>query len=412
MINNHLKNKIASVPDAAGVYLMKDKAGKIIYIGKAKSLRERLHTYLGRGLSSKTIALMSKVSDIKYQLCPNESFALLLEAELVHKYRPQYNVSLRDDKSFPLIKITDEEFPAICLTRKKQADGGRYFGPYTSAKLLKQALKIIRKNFPFRSCKQLPKEECIYYRIGLSPAPCAGKINKKEYGQSIKNIILILEGKTDWLMKKLSRAMNLKAKNQEFEEAAKIRDQINSLSAIGQQAAGSRAKDQLQDLKKLLNLDKLPQRIEAFDISNISGKEATGAMVSFYQGLADKNNYRRFRIKSVKGINDYDMLKEVIRRRYLRVAMENLPIPDLILIDGGRSHLLVTDSEIKKLGLNIPLVSIAKDRENIYIKNKANPIKLNQDTAGLNLIRRLRDEAHRFAIAYHHLLRRKKIIGK
>ena len=213
-------------------------------------------------------------------------------------------------------------------------------------------------------------------------------------------------------MKKLSRAMNLKAKNQEFEEAAKIRDQINSLSAIGQQAAGSRAKDQLQDLKKLLNLDKLPQRIEAFDISNISGKEATGAMVSFYQGLADKNNYRRFRIKSVKGINDYDMLKEVIRRRYLRVAMENLPIPDLILIDGGRSHLLVTDSEIKKLGLNIPLVSIAKDRENIYIKNKANPIKLNQDTAGLNLIRRLRDEAHRFAIAYHHLLRRKKIIGK
>lgn len=391
---------------------MKDKAGKIIYIGKAKSLRERLHTYLGRGLSSKTIALMSKVSDIKYQLCPNESFALLLEAELVHKYRPQYNVSLRDDKSFPLIKITDEEFPAICLTRKKQADGGRYFGPYTSAKLLKQALKIIRKNFPFRSCKQLPKEECIYYRIGLSPAPCAGKINKKEYGQSIKNIILILEGKTDWLMKKLSRAMNLKAKNQEFEEAAKIRDQINSLSAIGQQAAGSRAKDQLQDLKKLLNLDKLPQRIEAFDISNISGKEATGAMVSFYQGLADKNNYRRFRIKSVKGINDYDMLKEVIRRRYLRVARENLPIPDLILIDGGRSHLLVTDSEIKKLGLNIPLVSIAKDRENIYIKNKANPIKLNQDTAGLNLIRRLRDEAHRFAIAYHHLLRRKKIIGK
>lgn len=410
--NKRLKVKVASMPDAPGVYLMKDEKGAVIYIGKAKSLKKRLSTYLGRDLSSKTIALMSCVSDIEYRLTSTESLALLLEASLIHQYKPKYNVSLRDDKNFPLVKITNEEFPVVCITRKRQADQARYFGPYTGAKLLKNALKIIRRQFPYRSCKRLPKEACIYYRIGLSPAPCIGKINKKEYAKTIENISLILEGKTDALIKKLSHEMNLKSKEQKFEEAAKIRDKINALSAMGQSKRNFGVQDELQDLRNLLNLKSLPRRIEAFDISNIFGREATGSMVSFYKGFADKDNYRRFRIKTVETIDDYKCLGEVINRRYSRVIKEKLPLPDLILIDGGKSHLSVANKEIKKLGLKIPLVSIAKDKENIYTKNKPKPIRLEEDTPALNLIRKIRNEAHRFALSYHHILRRKKIIGK
>lgn len=407
-----LKEKISSMPDSSGVYLMKDEGGRVIYVGKAKSLRKRLNTYLGRDLSGKTVALMSNVRDIEYRLTQTESLALLLEASLIHKFKPKYNVSQRDDKSFPFVKITNEGFPAICITRKKEQDHARYFGPYTSAGLLREALKIIRKCFPYRSCKQLPEEACIYYRIGLSPAPCIGKVNKKEYAKNIEKISMILEGKTDALVKNLSRQMWERSGSFEYEEAAKIRDQIAALSAMNQGNIAGGNSLELEDLKRLLHLKRHPLRIEAFDISNISGRQATGAMVSFYKGLPDKNNYRRFRIKTVDGIDDYRMLGEVVRRRYRRLLEEGLPLPDLILVDGGRSHLLTVRKELDNLSLDIPLVSIAKEQENIYTKDVVNPIKLNADTPALNLIRRVRDEAHRFAVSYHHILRRKKIIGR
>ena len=407
-----LRAKIGKIPDTSGVYLMKDSDGRVIYVGKAKSLKKRLSNYFGRLLDTKTMMLMSNVADIEYRLTPTESLALLLEASLIHKYEPKYNVSLRDDKSFPLVKITNEEFPAVCVTRKRENDGAIYFGPYTSAWLLREALKIIRKHFPYRSCRQMPKKACIYYRIGLSPAPCIGKISKREYARTIKNISLILEGKTDLLARKLLRVMKLKAKARQFEEAAKIRDQVNALSAISQNYAGSANQGELEDLKNLLQLKKLPERIEGFDISNISGKEACGSMVSFYRGLPDKNNYRRFRIKTINTIDDYAMIAEVIRRRYSRLVEEKLPLPGLTLIDGGKAHLLTAAREISSLGLNIPLVSIAKEEEHIYMLDQSRPIKLATDTPALNLIRRVRDEAHRFAVAYHHILRRKKIIGK
>jgi excinuclease ABC subunit C len=403
---------LRNVPDAAGVYMMKESHGRVIYIGKAKSLKKRLNSYFGRDLSSKTVVMMSNVSDIEYRLTPTESMALLLEASLIHKYKPKYNVSLRDDKSFPMVKITNEEFPAICITRERQNDQARYFGPYTNAGLLREALKTIRRNFPYRSCRQLPREECIYYRIGLSPAPCIGKINKMAYAKTIKKISLILEGKTDALIKRLSREMALVSREQRYEEAAKIRDQINALSAIGQGQPVSSSLFELRDLKNLLKLQRLPVRIEAFDISDIFGKEATGSMVSFYRAVPDKNNYRRFRIKTVEGIDDYRMLSEVIHRRYLRLIEEELPVPNLILIDGGKNHLLSAEKELKKLGLQIPLASIAKQHEFIYTKDSVTPTKLRRDTPALNLIRRVRDEAHRFAVSYHHILRRKKIIGK
>ncbi len=409
---NKLKDKIAALPQTPGVYIFKDAAGNIIYIGKAKALKKRVESYFSRELSAKTQALVSNIADMEYRPCQSESMALLLEASLVHKYKPKYNVSLRDDKSFPLVKITNEEFPVICVTRKRTPDGARYFGPYTNVKLLRQALKIIRRSFPYRSCKRLPKTACIYYRLGLSPAPCIGKISKAEYARTIRNISLILEGKSDTLIKKLSQEMNLKSRRLEFEQAGKIRDQLNALSVFRQSNAQTASPLELEDLKNLAQLDKIPRRIEAFDISNIFGQEATGSMVSFYNGSPDKNNYRRFRIKIVEGINDYGMLREVLSRRYLRLKEKNLALPDLILIDGGRSHLLVAKAEIEKLGLHIPLISIAKEKENIYIGAAKRPLRLKQDTPALNLIRRVRDEAHRFAVAYHHILRRKKIIGR
>lgn len=405
---NNLKAKITSIPDAAGVYLMKDKSGNVVYVGKAKSLKKRLKSYFGRGLSTKTIMLMSNVSDIEYNLCPTESIALLLEANLIHKYKPRYNISLRDDKSFPFVKITEEEFPAICITRKKEPDGSRYIGPFTSAGLLREALRIIRRNFPYRVCKELAQDERIYRKIGLAPEG----INKNEYQKRIRNIILLLEGRTEELIKKLSREMALRSSEEKFEEAAKVRDQINALSAIGASNTFAGSQLELEDLKHLLKLKKIPERIEAFDISNIYGTDATGSMVSFYRGISDKNNYRRFRIKTVKRVDDYKMLSEVVRRRYSRLIEEKLPLPDLILIDGGRAHLLTAEKTLRGLCLNIPLVSIAKEQENIYTKSSPRPIKLKGDTAALNLIRRVRDEAHRFAVSYHRILRRKKLIGK
>ena len=398
------------MPKTPGVYIFKDAQGEIIYVGKAKCLKKRVESYFTKSLSSKTEIMVSKIADIEYKPCQTESLALILEAGLVHKYKPKYNVALRDDKSYPLVKITKEDFPAVCITRKRVRDRAHYFGPYTSAGLLREALRIIRKYFPYRSCERMPEVGRMYYKIGLAPA--LNEENKKEYAKTIRNICLILEGKTDTLIKKLSQEMNLKSKEQKFEEAAKIRDQIEALSVMSEGAGHYSRKEELGDLKNLLQMKKIPERIEAFDISNIYGKEATGSMVSFYKGIVDKDNYRRFRIQTVETIDDYKMLAEVIRRRYSGSLKEELSLPDLILIDGGKAHLERARKELELLGLEIPLVSIAKDRENIYTREKRHPIKLDTDTPALNLLRRVRDEAHRFAVSYHHVLRRKKTIGK
>ncbi len=410
-----LKNKIDALPGVPGVYIFKDSQENVLYVGKAKSLKKRVKSYFNRFLSDKTQAMVSKIVDIEYTLTPSESQAQLLEASLIKDKQPPYNVSLKDDKSFPLIRITAEEFPIVSICRRKslkKEDKSLYFGPYTNAKLLRQAFKVMRQIFGLRSCKKMLKTSCLYYRLRLCPAPCIGKIDKEAYQEIIQDIELFLDSRYKELLGKLAQRMKRAAEEKRFEDAAKIRDKINALSVIGQAKVAPRSQKDLEDLKELAQLNKLPLRIEAFDISDISGKEATGSMVSFYKAFPDKNNYRHFRIKTVEKIDDYGMLKEIIKRRYSRIIRENLSLPDLILIDGGRSHLLAAEKELKKLGLNIPLVSIAKDKENIYIQNKKNPLKLNQDTPALNLIRRIRDEAHRFAIKYHHLLRRKRIIGR
>lgn len=408
-----LRKNILSAPDSPGVYLMRDRLGRVLYVGKAKSLKKRLLNYLGRDLDSKTQALMAKVAEVEFRPASNETMALLLEFKLIHEFKPRYNISLKDDKSFPFVRISQEEFPSIRVTRKKNEAFSRYLGPYTNTKLLKEALKIIRLEFAYRSCRSLPRKSCIYHRINLCPAPCIGKITREEYRRVIDNIILILEGRVDLLINKLARAMRDRSAVGDFETAARLRDQISILSKMSGQANGRGGKDGLEELKRSLGLKSLPVRIEGFDISNLSGRQAVGSMVSFYNGQADKGNYRRFRIKSFTGIDDYKMLAEVLRRRYTRLLKENRPLPDLLLIDGGKGHLLTARDELRALNLHIPLVSIAKEKENIYSSLPGKlTVALNKDGAALNLIRRIRDEAHRFALAYHHLLRKKALIGR
>lgn len=410
-----LKNKIAKLPEASGVYLFKDEKGTVIYIGKAKSLKKRVQSYFNRALDVKTQVLVSKIADLEYRLTGSEAQASLLEASLIKANLPQYNIDLRDDKSFPWIRISGEDFPNVSIYRRKgqrKDSGAQYFGPYTNVGLLRQAFKQIRRIFGFRSCKKMPPKPCLYYRLKLCPAPCIQKISQKQYGEIINQVKLFLDSKYEELLGRLTQKMQDLAKEQRYEEAVRFRDRINALSAFSQGPNARPGINELEDLQDLLKLKHLPQRIEAFDISNIFGKEATGSMVSFFRGFPDKDNYRRFRIKTVEGIDDYRMLAEVIRRRYARLIEEKLPLPDLTLIDGGRSHLSTAEKEIKKLGLELDLVSIAKEKENIYSLNNIRPIKLQLDRPALNLIRRIRDEAHRFAVSYHHVLRRKKIIGK
>jgi excinuclease ABC subunit C len=250
----------------------------------------------------------------------------------------------------------------------------------------------------------------LYFRLNLCPGPCCGKISVKDYRALIGNIKLFLDSKYDQLIDKLSRDMQQASRLQRYEQAAKLRDSINALSSIGRSRRNFSSIYELEDLQKLLGLKKLPLRIEGFDISNLSGKEATAAMVSFHKGVADKNNYRRFRIRTVEAIDDYAMMREAVMRRYSRLVRENKPLPDLIIIDGGKQHLLAAQNELEKLGLDIPITAIAKVEENVYIKGKVDPVQMTEDTPALNLIRRIRDEAHRFCRKYHHLLRKKKIL--
>lgn len=408
----NLRKKFLSAPDSPGVYLIQDSLGSILYVGKAGSLKRRLASYLSGDLDNKTASLMERAADVEFRLCANETSALLLEAGLIHKLKPKYNISLKDDKSFPFVEISNERFPLISITRKKRDAGARYLGPYTSALLLKNALKIIRRSFGYRSCRRLPGRSCIYYKINLCPAPCIGKVSPEEYRRIIADIVLVLEGKGDLLIRKLAKLMHDKACAMDFEAAAKLRDQITVLSQVPAGLGGFSHKEELKDLKKRLGLRILPARIEGFDISNISAQQSAGSMVSFQNGTADKNNYRRFRIKGLFGIDDYKMIGQVVARRYGRLVGEKKPLPDLVLIDGGKGHLLAAARQLKELHLDIPLVSIAKERENIYSSQKPGILSFPTDTAAMNLIRRIRDEAHRFALSYHHLLRKKEVFKK
>ncbi|MCX5712038.1 MAG: excinuclease ABC subunit UvrC [Candidatus Omnitrophica bacterium] len=409
-----LKQKVQGLPLSSGVYLFMDISGRIIYVGKAKSLKNRVSSYFTRFLSDKTQALVSRIADIEYIVTPSEAQAQLLENALIKEKQPHYNISLKDDKSFPFIRISKEDFPLVSVCRRKDAkkDTGSFYGPYTSAQSLRQAVKTMRRIFGFRSCRVMPKKACLYLRLNLCQGPCEGMVSKQDYNEAIEQIRLFLSSRYEELLHKLTGKMREFSTQKRFEDAARVRDRINILSIFAQGRMHSTGLNELEDLKLLLKLKKTPERIEGFDISNISGKQATGSMVSFYNGLPDKDNYRRFRIKSRIDIDDYAMLREVMYRRYSRLKKEGKDMPDLILIDGGKGHLAAGKQVLNSLGLDIAVISIAKEKEQIFVSKQSSPLKSRIDSPAINLLRRIRDEAHRFALKYHHLLRRKKIIGK
>ena len=403
-----LQERVKSFPEASGVYLMKGRGGEVLYVGKAASLRKRVLSYFQRSRphSPRIATLLRQVVDIEYLVTRSEAEALFYEASLIKRKKPKYNVALRDDKSYPWVKLTREEFPRIFITRKKTADGALYFGPYTDAGLLRAALASMRRNFPLRNCRKFPKKPCLDYYIGQCLAPCVGYIDRASYGQIVEEAKLFLEGNRQELLHSLSQKMELFSRERHFEEAAKVRDEIQALSGVASRSQRPGWMEQLEELKELLGMTTLPRRIEAFDISNISGTSATGSMVSFVEGIPYKEGYRRFRIKAVQGIDDYEMMREVIRRRYKRVRPEHLERPDLIVIDGGRGHLSAASAVLQDIGFGqTPVIGIAKRFERIYQPTRSKPLELPKTSKALHLIQRIRDEAHRFAISYHHLLR-------
>lgn len=429
--------EIKKIPENSGVYCFKNK--EILYIGKAVNIRERVINHFSQpGFRENTF--LNRTKRIGFIKTDSEIEALLLEALLIKKYQPKYNVMWRDDKNYFFVGIIKEDFPCVFITHQPQKlktnSTGRkqknlklkisYVGPFIDGKTLRQTLKILRKVFPFRSCcigtvgKTLPKKPCLWYQLDRCPAPCLLKSSlgkqirsakdnmKKDCQNNIRNIVKILNGEKNKVLDNLKREMKMAAKSREFEKASKIRDKIYALeriifhSRVLKEKAEEWEKTE-EKLKKILKLKKKILRIEAYDVSNIQGQEATGSMVTFIKGEPSKDFYRKFKIKISGKPNDVAMLKEIIKRR---LKHKEWTYPDLILVDGGITQFTAAKSESKNS--KIPITALAKKKNELFIDRRKSILLKNLPREIFNLILRLRDEAHRFAISYHKKLRKVK----
>ncbi len=410
----YLKQRLAELPHRSGVYLFKGRDGKAVYIGKALSLKKRVagHFRFYGEPGSKEGIMLSLVSRIDILETPSEAEALLLEASLVKEQMPKYNAALKDDKSYPYLKITGEEYPRLVVTRGRKADGGKYFGPYTEVRLVRQALKMLRREFPLRTCRKMPKKVCLQYHLELCGGPCEGHQERDSYLETARELTRFLEGRRDAVVRNLAKRMREYAAKHQFEKAQAMRDAMSALSAMPVSARVARQPSEvLQDIQNIFELPTLPRRIECFDISNIHGKEAVGSMVVFEEGEPLKRDYRRFRVKTVSGIDDYRMMREVVKRRYAGTLSEKLPKPDVVLIDGGKGHLGAAQKAMEEIHSDLPLLSIAKQHEIIFSPKRETPYILPPTSPALQMIRHLRDEAHRFAITYHRKLHLKAALA-
>lgn len=414
-----LSEKIKYLPITSGVYLMKGKKDAVLYIGKAQSLRKRVLQYFqGRLHSPKIAVLMEKVINVEVIETPTEADALLLEAQLVKRYEPRYNTELRDDKTYPLLKITGDSYPRLVVTRKRAKEkSASYYGPYTDAKLLREVVRIVNALFPVRKCQRLPKSACLYYHIGQCLAPCIKPEVKEEYDRHVKEIKQFLGGSKKTLIDYLTDRMHLAREEYRFEDAQFFKDQISALSWLRKKRfdlkkpEGGIGLSGTLGLKKIFRMERLPERIVCFDVSNIQGDRAVASKVSFLRELENKLEYRRYKIRGVSGINDYAMIQEALRRmlRGLKEGREAVQ-PDLIMIDGGKGHLNAAFQIMKEEGFeNIRLISIAKQFEFLFTTDQNDPIVIPPAESSLRLLKRVRDEAHRFAITYHRALKTKSV---
>ena len=562
MDRSELKEQLGTIPTKPGVYLMKDEQGKVIYVGKAVNLRNRVRSYFHASASQspKVQRMMERVADLDFIVTDSEIEALILECNLIKKHRPRYNVRLKDDKRYPYIKVTwQEDFPRVYITRRMQRDGARYFGPFTAVWAVRQTLDLLRKVFPYLTCKRkitgTDERACLYYYIGRCAGPCIGAVSKEEYRAMIEKVCLFLEGKQEEIVASLRREMEEAAEKLDYERAATLRDQIQAIERVieKQKVVSAAMSDQdvialargdgqacvqvffirqgkligreyfvlagtegeedeeimasfikqfydeatyipseillqeeiedaaiiqdwlrgkrgakvslrvpkrgrkkglvrmaaenaaetlahlqaqwmideskglaaLTELQEYLHLESPPARIECYDISDIQGMAATGSMVVFVKGVPRKSDYRRFKIRTVEGADDYAMMREVLRRRFRRAEKGKggklrgteeaevwALIPDLIVVDGGKGQLNAALEVLKEYGLeDLPVVGLAKKREEVFVPGRPDPIVLPRHSQALFLLQRIRDEAHRFAIGYHRRLRRERSLA-
>ncbi|USK43327.1 excinuclease ABC subunit UvrC [Cytobacillus oceanisediminis] len=532
-MNDTIKNKLTLLPAQPGCYLMKDRQGTIIYVGKAKILKNRVRSYFTGSHDGKTLRLVNEIVDFEYIVTSSDMEALILEMNLIKKYDPKYNVMLKDDKSYPFIKLTAERHPRLITTRKVKKDRGKYFGPYPNVQAANETKKLLDRIYPLRKCSTLPDRVCLYYHLGQCLAPCVKAVGEDQYKQMTDEIAKFLNGGYKEIKKDLTAKMTAAAEELDFERAKELRDKIAHIDAtmekqkmtmtdftdrdvfgyavdkgwmcvqvffirqgklierdvsmfpiynepeeeiltfLGQfytktnhfkpreilapdsvdaemaeqlldvkvlkpqrgqkkdlvKLAYKNAKIALQEKFSLIERDEertikavenlgdqlgiyTPHRIEAFDNSNIQGTDPVSAMIVFIDGKPEKREYRKYKIKSVKGPDDYESMREVVRRRYTRVLKEELPLPDLIMIDGGKGHVeAVRDVLENELGLDIPISGLVKDEKHrtsqLLYGNPLQIIPLARNSQEFYLLQRIQDEVHRFAITFHRQLRGK-----
>ena len=547
-----LQEKLESLPQKPGVYQFKNAEGKVLYVGKAQNLRSRVRQYFqkSRSADSRLDALVPKIRDLELIVTDSEVEALILEANLIKKLKPRYNVLLKDDKSYPYIVITDEPFPRVFVTRRIFKDGSKYFGPYADVKTMRHALKTVRDIFMIRSCNYDLTDEtvakkkykvCLDYHIKKCEGPCEGLVTREHYRSMIDQVAKILRGKTEEVLRSLRSEMEKSSEGLRFEDAARIRDRLKAIevynerqkvvdakaedrdiiaiAARGDDAAavifkvregkvlGSRhfylnnAEDKKEEellealmeryylesddippqillpavveseslirswlaaragfevsmdvpkagdkakliamvrnnaqyllddlevqrlkrgetfphavgaLQKDLRIESPPRRIECFDISNTQGTDSVASLVVFVDGKPKKSEYRKFKIKTVEGADDFASMQEVVQRRYTRILEEGTPMPDLIMVDGGKGQLSSAREILRKLGLERqPIIGLAKRLEEVYVPAQSDPLSIPKTSAGLKLLQQIRNEAHRFAITFHRTLRSKRIL--
>jgi excinuclease ABC subunit C len=424
--------KVKLFPAEPGVYLMKDAAGRVIYVGKAKNLRNRAAHYFSKAAQEdrRTCDLVPLIADIDFLTAESEVDALLLEARLVKDIQPRFNVELKDDKSFPYLQIrVREEFPRVEFTRQPRRRGVRLYGPFTSARSLRYAIQVLQRVFQFRTCSlDIRSTEprwrwfrpCILHSIHQCTAPCNFRVSREEYRKQIRALRLVLEGKKQRLITELEKEMKEASSALLFEKAARLRDDIHALRTLGQrgdvdrdmqpEVFGLEPRKGSIGLRKILGLAKVPRTIEGIDIAHLGGQETVASLVTFIDGLPFKPGYRRFRIRSVEGVDDFASIREVVTRRFRRLRREEEVFPEILLIDGGKGQLNAGLDVFRMMGIEPPcLISLAKREEEIYRPGDAEPLRLSRHSAALRLLQYVRDEAHRFAQHYHHLLRRKRL---
>jgi len=432
-------NKIRHLPKMPGVYLFKDCKGTVLYIGKAKDLRSRVSSYFQKSVNlmetrgPEIAHMVTQVTDVDFLDCETEVDALLQENRLIKDIQPPYNEQLRDDKSFPYLEIiTSDDFPGMYVTRTPRLKGSKLYGPFISANSLRDAINAMQKVFKFRTCelditdgdeRRKHFRPCLLHSINQCTAPCADLISKQEYRKDIDRLKTFLKSKRSTLLRQLEREMKAAAEKRHYEDAAKLRNTIKALQSL--KLSGTVDEDVqpevffidpregLDKLGDILALEQPPRTIEGIDIANLQGGESCGSLVRFIDGKPFKTGYRRFKIKTVEGMDDYAMIREVVLRRYRYAADGEELYPDVILIDGGLGQLHAALSAFDDMNIHPPMViSLAKREEEIYIQAHSSPIRLARNNAALRLLQQVRDEAHRFAQHYHHILRRKKIFDE